>query len=51
MTAPLTAFLIALLKAPVDSLAKADPQKLAEKYGIQPNHAAAYLRLHSNRGE
>jgi hypothetical protein len=44
--APLTAFIIAMLKAEPGSLARADPEKLAAKYGIDPTHAAGYLRLH-----
>jgi len=44
--APLTAFIIALLKTDPAKLANADPVKLAHKYGINPDHAAGYLRLH-----
>ncbi len=43
---PLTDFLIALLKAPVDRLHRADPAKLAAKYGIRAEYAAGYLKLH-----
>jgi len=43
---PLTVFIIAMLKAEPGSLARADPNKLAAKYGISPDHAAGYLRLH-----
>lgn len=43
---PLTDFLIALIKAPVERLHKANPYKLAAKYGISPQHAAGYLKLH-----
>jgi len=43
---PLTAFLIALIKTPAERLSRADPAKLAVKYGIRPDYAAGYLRLH-----
>jgi len=46
MQMPLTAFIIEMLKAEPDKVAKADPQKVAARYGINPDHAAAYLRLH-----
>ena len=42
---PLTQFLIEMMKADPTKLDKADPQKLAAKYGIEPHHATAYLRL------
>lgn len=42
----LTAFLLALIKTPAERLHSADPGKLARKYGISPDHAAGYLRLH-----
>jgi|GEM_PF-6251981 len=43
--APLTAFIIAMLKTPRDSLVRADAGKLAAKYGISVAHAEGYLRL------
>ncbi len=43
---PLTDFLIALIKAPVERLHRASPDKLAAKYGINPAHAAGSLKLH-----
>jgi hypothetical protein len=42
---PLTAFLLALLATPSDRLQRADPEKLARKYGISAQHAAGYLRM------
>ena len=45
MTSPLTKFLIALLATPRDRLAKADPEKLAQKYGISPSHARGYIDM------
>lgn len=42
---PLTEFLIAMMKADPAKLDKADPVKIAAKYGIEPHHATAYLRL------
>lgn len=39
----LTAFLVALMAAPRDRLARADPAKLAAKYKINPAWAAWYL--------
>ena len=45
MTSPLTKFLIALLATPRDRLAKADPDKLAQKYGISPAHARGYIDM------
>lgn len=45
MKMPLTTFLIEMMKADPAKLDKADPQKLAAKYGIEPEHAAGYLRL------
>lgn len=44
MKMPLTTFLIEMMKADRAKLDKADPQKLAAKYGIEPHHATAYLR-------
>ena len=44
-TMPLTTFLIEMMKADRTKLDKADPQKLAARYGIEPHHATAYLRL------
>lgn len=43
---PLTAFICALIKTPPERLHSADPDKLAAKYGINPRHAAGYLKLH-----
>lgn len=43
---PLTDFLIALIRTPPERLHSADPAKLAAKYGINPAHAAGYLKLH-----
>lgn len=45
MTSPLTEFLIALLATDPARLAKADPDKLAAKYGISPAHARGYIDL------
>lgn len=42
---PLTDFIIAMMKADPTKLDKADPVKLAARYGIEPHHATAYLRL------
>lgn len=39
----LTAYLIAMMRAPVDKLAGADVVKLADKYGIGEDLAAWYL--------
>lgn len=47
---PLTDFLIAMLKAPPGSLARADPAKLAAKYGIRPEHAQGYINQEMGRG-
>lgn len=44
-TFPLTDFLIAMMRAPTAALAKADPAKLAAKYGISVAHAEGYLRM------
>jgi len=46
MHMPLTAFLIALMKASPESLANPDHQKLADKYGVRVADVAGYLRLH-----
>lgn len=43
---PLTDFLIALLKTPPERLIRADPVRLAEKYGVREDYAAGYLRMH-----
>lgn len=43
--APLTDFLIALMKAPPAALAKADPEKLAAKYGIRVEDARGYIDM------
>lgn len=45
MKMPLTEFLIEMMKADRTKLDKADPQKLAAKYGIDADTATAYLRL------
>ena len=45
MKMPLTQFLIEMMKADCTKLDRADPAKLAAKYGIEPHHATAYLRL------
>lgn len=42
---PLTDFIIAMMKTDPAKLAKADPVKLAERYGIEPEHAVGYLKL------
>lgn len=39
----LTPFICAMIRTPRDRLAKADPAKLAAKYGIPPDWAAYYL--------
>jgi len=44
-TMPLTAFIIAMMKADPAKLDKADPAKLAAKYEIDADTATAYLRL------
>lgn len=41
---PLTDFLIALTKATNDQVRRANPDKLADKYGISPKHAADLIR-------
>lgn len=45
MTSPLTEFLIALITTDPARLAKADPEKLAKKYGMSPAHARGYIDL------
>lgn len=45
MTFPLTDFLLAMLKAPPGSLARADPVKLAAKYNVSPDHCRGYLAM------
>ena len=42
---PLTAFLIALLATPREKLRRADPARLAAKYGISAAHASGYIRM------
>ena len=42
---PLTEFLIAMQQAPSEGLLKANVQKLAERWQVNPDHAADYLRL------
>ena len=49
MTFPLTTFLIALAKVDRAKLARADATKLARKYGIDPAHAAGYIRMELGR--
>ena len=49
MTFPLTTFLLALAKVDRAKLARADPVKLAAKYGIDPEHAAGYIRMELGR--
>lgn len=39
----LTAYIVAMMRAPVDKLAGADIGKLADKYGIAEDVAAWYL--------
>jgi len=41
----LTAYLIAMMRAPVDKLAGADVGKLADKYGISQDVARWYLAM------
>lgn len=43
--APLTRFIIAMMRTDRAALANADPAKLAAKYGISPAHAAGYIAL------
>lgn len=43
---PLTDFIIAMLRADPAAIRRADPTKLAAKYGISPDHAAGYLAHH-----
>ena len=46
----LTAFLCALLKATPDQIDRADPAKMAAKYGVSEQHVRGYLRLEGGRG-
>lgn len=46
---PLTAFLCAMMSAPRDALIRANPDKLALKYGIRPDWARFYLNQQINR--
>lgn len=48
VTMPLTEFIVQMLKADRSALERADPEKLARKYAIDPNHAAGLLALHLN---
>ena len=41
---PLTDFIIAAMKATPDQLRRANPVKMAAKYGIRVEHAEMYLR-------
>lgn len=51
ITSPLTDFLIALQDAPSERLLKADIAKLADRWSVNVDHAAGYLRLElENRG-
>lgn len=43
MTFPLTEYLVAMMKAPREALASADPAKLAAKYGVRADWARWYL--------
>lgn len=48
---PLVDFIVAMQACPTDKLIGANVQKVAEKYGIDPNHALGYIRLEmQNRG-
>ena len=49
MTFPLNAFLGALWRCDRAKLHRADPVKMAVKYGIKPEHAAGYIRLEIGR--
>jgi len=49
MTFPLTTFLIALAKVDRAKLARADPVKLAAKYGIDVEHARGYIGMEIGR--
>lgn len=39
----LTPFIVAMIRAAPADVARADPAKLAAKYGIRADHAAFYL--------
>ncbi len=41
--APLTEFIVKMMATDRAALAKADPVKLAARYGISPDHARFYL--------
>ncbi len=43
MTSPLTEFIVKMMATDRAALAKADPVKLAARYGISPDHARFYL--------
>ena len=40
---PLTAFILQMMATPAVKLLRADPDKLAAKYGVRPEHARFYL--------
>ncbi len=46
----LTPFLCAMIRTPLDQLRRADPAKLAAKYGIRPEWAGWYLSDWIGRG-
>jgi hypothetical protein len=46
---PLTAFLCAMMRAPRADLLRANPDKLAAKYGIPADWARFYLNHQINR--
>ena len=47
----LTPFILAMMKAPLASLARADVSKLAAKYRVRAEHAQFYITEWVNRGE
>lgn len=47
----LTPFIVAMIKAPIASLARADVRKLAAKYCVRTDHAQFYITEWIKRGE
>ncbi|MEH3121191.1 MAG: hypothetical protein PGN16_04290 [Sphingomonas phyllosphaerae] len=45
----LTPFIVAMMHADPTAIARANPAKLAAKYGIRADHAAFYIRQWSAR--
>lgn len=48
---PLTDFIVAMLKAAPADLARANPEKMAVKYQVDPHHTAGLLRLQRGQVE